>query len=76
MRKSYLVVEATLLIKELKVFAVRFATPKVEVTNFEVTPDCEFSRVSNFIHVLQVYDMEVGLAYSGIGCRCFHRRLR
>ena len=42
MEKSYLVVEATLLIKELKVFAVRFATPKVEVTNFEVTPNCKF----------------------------------
>lgn len=36
----YLVVETTLLIKEVKKLAVGLTTPEVKVPNLEVTPDC------------------------------------
>lgn len=36
---SYLIVESTLFVEEIEELAIGFATPEVEVTNLEVTPD-------------------------------------
>lgn len=34
-----LIVEATLLIEIVEIFAISFATPEVQISNFKVTPD-------------------------------------
>ena len=39
MEKSYLVVEATLLVEELEELHVRFPAPEVEVADLKVAPD-------------------------------------
>lgn len=37
---THLIIESTLLVEEIKEFYIRLVPPEVEITDFEITPDC------------------------------------
>lgn len=75
-RGPYLIVETTLLIKEVEELAVCFASPEIQVTNLKVTPDYTGRERVIITKAKRRNELRGKLTYSDICCMCFRRRLR
>jgi hypothetical protein len=66
-RVTHLVVETSLLVEEIEIFAVAFIPPEVKIANLKIAPDCQ--RLSTWP------GDHVSLTYSDTCCKSLRRRL-